>query len=222
MSNSFLDYLGGLLDGRVDFSGNVTFETVDDFRFSHSFGGSSLHILRGPRIVTQPDHNDPIERRVSLAIATAFDAVCAGVSTFTFGMLVRHIPVRILGATGFMMLATASVLTIYANNIQIVFISMAVFGLGIGGMMFLQNFVWADYFGRENVGSIRGLVNPINLVAGGLGAPAAGYVRDFTGSYDPAWWVGVGLMVFAAMLTLATPAPTKRTEGEGERASRVS
>ena len=157
-----------------------------------------------------------------ISYATAFDAVCAGVSTFTFGMLVRHIPVRILGATGFMMLATASVLTIYANNIQIVFISMAVFGLGIGGMMFLQNFVWADYFGRENVGSIRGLVNPINLVAGGLGAPAAGYVRDFTGSYDPAWWVGVGLMVFAALLTLATPAPTKSGQNEVERASRVS
>ncbi len=149
-----------------------------------------------------------------ISFATAFDAVCAGVSTFTFGMLVAYIPARILGATGFMMLAVASVLTIYANNITIVFISMAVFGLGIGGMMFLQNFIWADYFGRESVGSIRGLVNPINLVVGGLGAPVAGYVRDFTGTYDPAWWVGVGLMVFAAVLTLATPAPTKSVESE--------
>ena len=144
-----------------------------------------------------------------ISYATAFDAVCAGVSTFSFGMLVRYIPARYLGATGFMMLATASVLTIYANSILIVFISMAVFGLGIGGMMFLQNFIWADYFGRESVGSIRGLVNPINLVVGGLGAPVAGYIHDFTGTYDPAWWVGVGLMVFAALLTVVTPAPTK-------------
>ena len=144
-----------------------------------------------------------------ISFATAFDAVCAGVSTFSFGMLVRYIPARYLGATGFMMLATASVLTIYANSILIVFISMAVFGLGIGGMMFLQNFIWADYFGRESVGSIRGLVNPINLVVGGLGAPVAGYIHDFTGTYDPAWWVGVGLMVFAALLTVVTPAPTK-------------
>ena len=81
-------------------------------------------------------------------------------------------------------------------------------------MMFLQNFIWADYFGRESVGSIRGLVNPINLVVGGLGAPAAGYVRDITGTYDPAWWVGVALMVFAAALTLATPAPKKPVESE--------
>ncbi len=157
-----------------------------------------------------------------ISFATAFDAVCAGISTFSFGMLVRYIPARYLGATGFMMLATASVLTIYANNILIVFVSMAVFGLGIGGMMFLQNFIWADYFGRESVGSIRGLVNPINLVVGGLGAPVAGYIHDFTGTYDPAWWAGVALMVFAALLTIVTPAPTKPVAGEGERVTQAS
>ena len=147
-----------------------------------------------------------------ISFATAFDAVCAGAATFAFGMLVRRVPARFLGGLGFAMLATASVLTIYATNIPIMFISMAIFGLGIGGMMFLQNFIWADYFGRESVGSIRGIVNPINLVVGGLGAPAAGYVRDWTGSYDPAWWVGVGLMSLAAVLTVMTPAPRK---GEG-------
>ncbi len=151
-----------------------------------------------------------------ISYATAFDAVCAGAATFTFGMLVKRVPVRILGATGFLMLAGASVMTIYAINDVIMFTSMAVFGLGIGGMMFLQNFIWADYFGRESVGSIRGLVNPINLVVGGLGAPVAGYVRDITGEYDPAWWAGVALMVFAAALTLATPAPKKAAEEEPE------
>ena len=144
-----------------------------------------------------------------ISFATAFDAVCAGASTFVFGMLVGRIQARFLGAAGFSMLAVASVLTIYANNLPIMFISMAIFGLGIGGMMFLSNFIWADYFGREQVGSIRGLVNPINLVVGGLGAPAAGYVRDITGSYDPAWWAGIGLMTFAAILTILTPAPKR-------------
>ncbi len=155
-----------------------------------------------------------------ISFATAFDAVCAGAATFTFGMMVRRVPARLLGAAGFAMLAAASVLTIYATNIPIMFISMAIFGLGIGGMMFLQNFIWADYFGRESVGSIRGLVNPINLVIGGLGAPAAGYVRDITGSYDPAWWAGVALMVFAALLTLATPAPRMPAESPTDATAR--
>ena len=142
-----------------------------------------------------------------ISFATAFDAVAAGLSTFGFGMLVRWVPARFLGAVGFSMLATASVLTIYAVNLPIMFLSMWIFGIGIGGMMFLNNYIWADYFGRGSVGGIRGLVNPINLVVGGIGAPAAGYVRDWTGSYDPAWWVGVGLMSGAALLMVLTGAP---------------
>ena len=144
-----------------------------------------------------------------ISFATAFDAVAAGGSTFLFGMLVRWVPARFLGAFGFSMLAGASVLTIYATNLPIMFISMAIFGIGIGGMMFLNNYIWADYFGRGSVGAIRGLVNPINLVVGGIGAPAAGLVWDRTGSYDPAWWVGVGLMSGAASLMVMTRNPKK-------------
>jgi MFS family permease len=144
-----------------------------------------------------------------ISYATAFDAVCAGVSTFTLGFLVRRFPARFLGGLGFLTLAIASILTIYANTFALIFLSMAVFGLGIGGMMFLQNFLWADYFGRANLGSIRGLVNPMVLVIGGLGAPLAGYVRDATGSYDSIWWAGVGLMLFGAIVVVLTPAPKK-------------
>ncbi len=155
-----------------------------------------------------------------ISFATALDAVCAGVTTFAFGLMVRHVPARTLGAAGFLMLAAASIMTIYANNLPVMFASMALFGLGIGGMMFLQNFIWADYYGRESVGSIRGLVNPINLVVGGLGAPAAGYVRDIWGTYDPAWWAGVALMAFAAALVLSTRAPTRRVGRGAGSASR--
>lgn len=142
-----------------------------------------------------------------IAIATAFDAVAAGISTFVMGNLAHRIPARFLGALGFSFLAAAGVITIYANTFALVFLSMAIFGLGIGGMMFLQNFIWADYFGRAHLGSIRGIVMPITLIIGGLGAPAAGYVRDITGSYDSIWWVGVAMMIGAAVLGATIKAP---------------
>ena len=65
-----------------------------------------------------------------ISFATAFDAVAAGGSTFLFGMLVRWVPARFLGAIGFSMLAIASVLTIYAVNLQVMFVSMWIFGMG--------------------------------------------------------------------------------------------
>ncbi len=144
-----------------------------------------------------------------ISIATALDAVAAGISTFTMGMLARRIQVRFLGAAGFTFLAVASVLTIYANSIEMVFISMWVFGMGIGGMMFLQTYIWAEYFGRAHLGSIRGLVMPITLLAGGIGAPTAGYVRDSTGTYNDIWWAGVAVMAFGAVIVAFTTAPKR-------------
>ena len=147
--------------------------------------------------------------------ATAFDAVCAGAATFAFGRLVSRVAARFLGAVGFGLLAIASVMTIYAQSDATMFGSMAIFGLGIGGMMFLQNFIWADYFGREYVGSIRGISMPINLIVGGIGAPIAGYAHEWTGTYTTMWWIGVGLMAASALLLLATAAP--KPPGGGRR-----
>jgi predicted MFS family arabinose efflux permease len=133
-----------------------------------------------------------------VSIATAFDAVCAGAASFGAGMLVNKVQSKTIGTMGFLFLAVASVMTIYAQDFWLMFWSMALFGLGIGTNMFTQSYIWAEYFGREHLGSIRGFVVPINLFIGGLGAPAAGYVLDRTGSYDPAWWSGVILMLIAA------------------------
>ncbi|NQU96676.1 MAG: MFS transporter [Chloroflexi bacterium] len=148
-----------------------------------------------------------------ISFATALDAVSAGVSTFTMAFLVTRFPARLLGAAGFTLLAIASVLTIYADTVPIMFVSMAIFGMGIGGMMFLQNFLWADYFGRASLGAIRGIVTPVTLLVGGAGAPLAGYVRDITGSYNPIWWAGVGLMILAALVMTTTTAPGKPKPG---------
>ena len=157
-----------------------------------------------------PDFADRGFDTTLIAYATAFDAVCAGAASFSFGLLVSRVPGRLLGALGFSFLAIASVMTIYAADDVTMFSSMAIFGLGIGGMMFLQNFIWADYFGREHVGAIRGFSMPINLILGAAGAPIAGYVYDETGTYDVVWWVGVGLMVCSALLALVTPPPKRR------------
>jgi len=145
-----------------------------------------------------------------IAWSTAFDAVCAGVSTFTVGSLVKRFGIRILGTISFLFLAFASLITIYAYSFFEIFISMAIFGLGIGGLMFIHSFIWADYFGRKNLGQIRGKVTPFILIFGGIGAPIAGYVRDFTGSYVSVWFVGMFMMFFTAVLFFTCKKPTKK------------
>ena len=67
-------------------------------------------------------------------------------------------------------------------------------------MIYVSNIVWAEYFGRDHVGAIRGFVTPITLLLGASGAPIAGFIFDQIGSYDLVWWVSAALMFISALL----------------------
>ena len=86
---------------------------------------------------------------------------------------------------------------------------MIIFGFGIGGMLFLNNFIWADFFGRKYLGSIRGIVMPVTLIIGGIGAPIAGYFYDYYGTYNNIWWCGIILMSICVIISITLKKPTK-------------
>ena len=144
-----------------------------------------------------------------ISYATAMDAMAAGLSTFVLGLMAHRIPSRYIGALGFLLLALASLLTILADSHPIMFVSMMTFGLGIGASMLMQNYLWAEYFGRRYQGTIRGAVTPITLLFGGAGPVIAGYVRDIVGSYEPVWFVAIVLMVLGAVAVGTTPPPKR-------------
>ncbi|MFN0096579.1 MAG: MFS transporter [Dehalococcoidia bacterium] len=157
-----------------------------------------------------------------VSLATSSDAVAATASTFAMGMLFQRFPARYVGSAGFVLLSGAVVLTIYSHTVPMMFLSMIVFGFGAGGMILLQNFLWADYFGRANVGGIRGAAMPFTMVFSAAGPPLSGYVQDSTGSYNPVWWVGSVLMVIGAAILVTTPPPGKRREAAGREAEAPS
>jgi MFS family permease len=142
-----------------------------------------------------------------ISYATALDAAASGLSTFAMGFLIQRVPARFVGAGGFMMLAFASALTIAAADHPTMFVSMISFGTGIGILGLMNNYLWADYFGRQHLGAIRGAVTPIMLGCSSIGAPIAGYVRDATGDYGIVWTVSTVLMVAGALTIAVTPPP---------------
>jgi MFS family permease len=142
-----------------------------------------------------------------IAWAVALDAVLAGLATFLMGMASSSIASRYLGAVGFVCLGISVVMTIYSTTTLTMFASMGLFGFGIGGMMFLQNIIWAEYYGRVHLGRIRGVVMPITLILGAAGAPIAGYVHDRIGTYDPIWWAGAALMLLGAVIVVLVGPP---------------
>jgi hypothetical protein len=62
--------------------------------------------------------------------------------------------------------------------------------------------IWANYFGRAYLGSIRGFVFTIMVAFSTMGALPFGFIYDRTGSYNDAGFVLLILPVIAYMLAL--------------------
>ena len=65
-------------------------------------------------------------------------------------------------------------------------------GLGVGGLHLLVRLAWADYYGREQLGSIRGLTISAQIGGQAVGPVLAGFLFDATGSYQ------VSFLIFAS------------------------
>lgn len=172
------------------------------------FALSTVAVHRIPHLIDRG-----LEPRL-VAYATALDAVAAGVTTVVMGLYASRIPARFLGAAGFAIVTLAIYLTMIAGSTPVMFLAMITFGAGIGGLVLIQNYVWADYFGRMHLGSIRGVVMPITLIVGGFGAPLAGYIRDATGSYTTIWIAAMALFVAGTVLLVVSAPPKYHTAPE--------
>lgn len=82
------------------------------------------------------------------------------------------------------------------------------YGFGFGGTIPLSEFIWAKYFGREHIGSIRGVGQLISIVGPTAMPVLIGYWFDVAGTYTPAFLVIIGLYLSGAALVLLSREPS--------------
>ena len=85
-----------------------------------------------------------------------------------------------------------------------------VLGLGWGGMIPMQEVIWARFFGRKHLGAIRGAGMPFALTLGAIAPWAVSYYHDLVGAYDGALLVVATLNVLSGVLIFLVPPPSKR------------
>jgi len=100
----------------------------------------------------------------------------------------------LLGVVG--TLGTA--LTLWAPTITIAYGAVLLFGIAAGGMLQLRLQIWPDYFGRNNIATLRGYTAPFDLMMSVGGPFLAAWVYDTTNSYHNA------LLLFAILGGLST------------------
>jgi len=141
-----------------------------------------------------------------VSLAFSVDAAGATVMILAVGFLLGRFPVRFVAAGAFAASAGSMILMLVATSAFHMFASTVLFGLSAGVNMVCQTYLWASYYGRAFLGTIRGITLPAALVATATGAPIFGYIYDFTGGYKLAWQIAIGTYVVAlVVMVCATP-----------------
>ena len=86
-------------------------------------------------------------------------------------------------------------LAILTGNLLCLYAGFFLYGIGLGGNMVLPDMLWADYFGRQSLGKIRGLGLLISHFLAAIGPPFFGFLFDITGGYGLSFahlWRGAG------------------------------
>jgi MFS transporter, OFA family, oxalate/formate antiporter len=135
-------------------------------------------------------------------------SLSSGIASGLCGALPRAVPVRFPMALGgaLLMLGCLEMIGI-ATPVEGA-VSAALFGLGIGAMLTLLPIAWADYFGRANYASIRGLALPAQVLAQAAGPLFSGALHDWTGSYVRALQCFAALAVLSILAALAARRPS--------------
>jgi MFS family permease len=146
------------------------------------------------------------------ALAFSTQGVAALLSKFHWGWWMQRFHPRLLTALSFVMAGVSILgvmLTAEAGQYGLMLVCFFVWGWGIGGQIPLQEFIWASYFGRRHIGSVRAIAMPFTIVFSAGGPLFAGTVHDITDSYRVALFSFAAMWAVGAVLMLILRQPVR-------------
>lgn len=150
------------------------------------------------------------------AAATTVSLLTVGsiASVFAWGVVADRLGAKRVLLTVIMTLWIGAFFVSGATSVVGAYTSSALFGVGMAGYGLLSEVVWADFFGREHLGSIRGITMIFQLVGNASGSLIAAILVDIQGDYDGAFDVILVLfgVSFFVLLLARRPRPRAREE----------
>lgn len=143
-----------------------------------------------------------------MASAFALAQVPAGL---LWSALTRRLPIRWVLALAGLTVALGAAGTAVTATLGSGLIASGILGSGVGGLHLLLRLAWAEYYGRQYLGTIRGVTLPVQLGGQAVGPIAAGVLFDATGGYHGAF-VGFAVVVVVGSLLVLAAVPPRRTE----------
>ncbi len=137
---------------------------------------------------------------IASAAIVSVTALMGGVGSIFWGMLAERIAVH-WGLIAIYLSAAVSVLILASfTAIAAAFCFAVIFGLATRGGGVMLSVATADYYGRANLGTIQGIVVPIQVAGLGVGQVFAPAMQSATGSYRAAFLILAALYLVSAII----------------------
>ena len=140
--------------------------------------------------------------------ATAVLSVFAGIGSIFSGFLSERITARKTLIGIFMFMGLGFLMLLRVETALQSMIWAVYYGLSFGGMFIGTQLIVADFYGREHIGAIRGVIWPIQLIFNASGPFIAALAYDSSGNYDTIFTVFAFFMISASIMMLFTKAPS--------------
>ena len=127
-----------------------------------------------------------------------------------WGFFAERVEIRFALFLKFLIQAFGLLLVVTAGGLFPLYFGFFLYGIGISGGMVLPDLLWAHYFGRLSLGSIRGLGLLMVQSISAVGPPFFGFHFDITGSYFLPFTLLIAALTISAILCLVMRPPTKR------------
>lgn len=200
----------------ADFASSLTrreaLRTFSFYMLVLSFGMFGLTI--GVMLLhTIPFMTDAGHSRSNAAFMITLASIPALVSKPFWGLLMDKTDPKRLASISAVITGISLIVITYSvreHKDAIIWGGFLLLGFGWGGMIPLQELIWATFFGRRHLGSVRSAGLPFSLFLG-AGAPllVSMYV-DRVGDYDGALLTVAGLNLAAAVLLLFIKKPARK------------
>ena len=132
-------------------------------------------------------------------------------STLPWGILADRYDVRKVSCVQFLIQCVGLVVITTSADIRLVYAGFFLYGTGLAGSFVLREVIWANFFGRMSLGTVRGLSLFFSHLFAASGAPFFGFLHDRTGSYNSSFTIFSCALFTSAFLILLAKPPRKHS-----------
>lgn len=136
---------------------------------------------------TIPLMTDAGYSRLIASTMISLSSVPAFFSKPIWGIMIDHYNPKKLASLGALVTGLAVMLIVVSVAIRadvLVYLGFLMMGIGWGGLLPLQEVIWASFFGRRYLGSVRSTAMPFTFGMSAVGPIVVGYYYDVVGNYN--------------------------------------